>query len=129
MRELPPESIEELVQDSVFHPSPCKRHRERVLRSAVQATVRQRISRRTMLGLSAGVLVFVMGLFVVRLVTSPGDAAAPPAAPASAPQNDDSSAPPVAQPVSPSHYSANSLGEDLYRSADPSHLAGARGGL
>jgi hypothetical protein len=129
MSDLPHESIEELVKDSVFHPSPCKRHRERVLKSAVQATVRQRISRRTMLGVSAGVLVLVIGLFVVRMATSSRDAAAPPAAPASAPQDDGSSAPPVAQPVAPSHYSANSLGEGLYQSADPGRPVGARGGL
>ena len=44
MRELPLDQIEELVEESVFHPSPCKRHREHVLKKALQATVRQKIS-------------------------------------------------------------------------------------
>ena len=47
MRELPLDQIEELVEESVFHPSPCKRHRERVLKNALQAAVRQKVSRRT----------------------------------------------------------------------------------
>jgi hypothetical protein len=120
MPELPLERVEELVEDSVFHPSPCKRHRERVLRSAVQATVRQTISRRMIAAVSATALVVVLGIIVVRAATSPArpvsEAAGPAVpSPASATTAEAGPAEAVIQPST-----AGSLGEGLYRSSNPS---------
>jgi hypothetical protein len=125
MSRLPLERIEELVEDSVFHPSPCKRHREHVLRSAVQATVRQKISRQMIAAISAAALVLGLGIVVVRFATSPGEAVSDGATPAvtpaasataaSPPAADTGSAAPAVQPST-----AGSLGEGLYRSSNRS---------
>lgn len=125
MSRLPLERIEELVEDSVFHPSPCKRHREHVLRSAARATVRQKISRQMIGAISAAVLVLGLGIVVVRLATSPGEAVSEGATPAgttaasastaSPTASDTGSAAPTVQPST-----AGSLGEGLYRSSNPS---------
>jgi|HubBroStandDraft_6_1064221.scaffolds.fasta_scaffold1354368_2 hypothetical protein len=124
MSRLPLERIEELVEDSVFHPSPCKRHREHVLRSAVQATVRQKISRQMIGAISAATLVLGLGIVVVRFATSPGEAVSEGGAPAGATAasataasptaTDTGSASPAIQPPT-----AGSLGEGLYRSSNP----------
>ncbi len=74
MSRLPLDRVEELVEESVFHPSPCKRHRERVLRDAAQATVRQKISHRMLVGFAAGALVLGMGVSIVWFATSSGRA-------------------------------------------------------
>ncbi|HEV7999216.1 MAG TPA: hypothetical protein VGP63_05000 [Planctomycetaceae bacterium] len=125
MSRLPLERIEELVEDSVFHPSPCKRHREHVLRSAVQATVRQKISRQMIAAISAAALVLGLGIVVVRLATSPGEAVSDGATPAgtnaanattaSATATETGSAAPAIQPST-----AGSLGEGFYRSSNSS---------
>jgi hypothetical protein len=121
MPELPLERVEELVEDSVFHPSPCKRHRERVLRSAVQATVRQTISRRMIAAVSATALVLVLGIVMVRTATSsakPMSEAAGPAGPTAAGATTAEAAP-AETAIQPS--TAGSLGEGLYRSSNPSN--------
>jgi hypothetical protein len=118
MARLPLDRVEELVEESVFHPSPCKRHRERVLRDAAQATFRQKISHRMIVAVSAASVVLGIGIFSVRMATTPGEATSAAAAPASAP-----TAPAVevqTPPSSPPAVPAGSLGEGLYRSADPS---------
>jgi hypothetical protein len=121
MPELPLERVEELVEDSVFHPSPCKRHRERVLRSAVQATVRQTISRRMIAAVSATALVVVLGIIVVRTATSSAKpvseaagSAGPTAASATTPE-----AAPAETAIQPT--TAGSLGEGLFRSSNQSN--------
>jgi hypothetical protein len=51
--------IERIVQESVFHPSPCRRLRERVIQNAVQARLRHNLWKRLLFGgaaLSCGVL-------------------------------------------------------------------------
>jgi len=132
MSRLPLERIEELVEDSVFHPSPCKRHREHVLRSAAQATVRQKISRQMIGAISAGALVLGLGVGVIRLATSPSEAVsdgatpaattATSAAPASATAAEPGSAAPAIQPST-----AGSLGEGFYRSSNQSDANAADG--
>jgi hypothetical protein len=112
MRELPLDQIEELVEESVFHPSPCKRHRERVLKNALQATVRQKISRRTIAVASAAVVVLGIGIVIVRSATSSGETDPATAAPASAATVESSSAAPATQPAP-----SRSMGEGLYRSS------------
>ncbi len=132
MSRLPLERIEELVEDSVFHPSPCKRHREHVLRSAAQATVRQKISRQMIGVISAGALVLGLGIGVVRLATSssePASVGATPAgttavsAPAATPTAADTSS--AAPGIRPS--TAGSLGEGFYRSSTQSDANTADG--
>jgi hypothetical protein len=109
MRELPLDQIEELVEESVFHPSPCKRHRERVLKNALQAAVRQKVSRR-MIGVAlASVVLLGIGIVIVRSATSSGDADPTATAPASATLEPSSAAPPT-QPSPP-----RSMGEGFYR--------------
>jgi hypothetical protein len=110
MRELPLDQIEELVEESVFHPSPCKRHREHVLKKALQATVRQKISRRMIAVASAAVVVVGMGIVIVRSATSSGETDPGTAAPASAPTVEAKSAAPATQPAP-----SRSMGEGLYR--------------
>jgi hypothetical protein len=105
MRELPLDQIEELVEESVFHPSPCKRHRERVLKNALQAAVRQKVSRRTIGVALAAVVLLGIGIVIVRSATSSGDADPTATAPTS------SAAPPT-QPSPP-----RSMGEGLYRTS------------
>jgi hypothetical protein len=109
MRELPLDQIEELVEESVFHPSPCKRHRERVLKNALQAAVRQKVSRRMIGVASAAVVLLGIGIVIVRSATSSGDADPTATAPASATVESSSAAPPT-QPSPP-----RSMGEGLYR--------------
>jgi hypothetical protein len=111
MRELPLDQIEELVEESVFHPSPCKRHRERVLKNALQATVRQKVSRRMIGVASAAVVLLGIGIVIVRSATSFGEADPPATAPASAALEPGSAAPPT-QPSPP-----RSMGEGLYRAS------------
>ena len=113
MRKLPLDQIEELVEESVFHPSPCKRHRERVLKNAVQATFRHKISRRAIAAGSATILVLGMMIFIVRMATSsPSVEQVPPSAePTIASPAETSAAAPEKQPAP-----AGSLGEGLYRS-------------
>jgi hypothetical protein len=116
MRKLPLDQIEELVEESVFHPSPCKRHRDRVLRSAVQATFRHKISRRAIAAGSAVVILIGMTIFIMRMAApAPSDEALPQsAAPSSAaPAETPTSAAPEQQPAP-----AGSLGEGLYRGSN-----------
>jgi hypothetical protein len=110
MRKLPLNEIEELVEESVFHPSPCKRHRERVLKKAVQATVRQAVSRRTIAAASAVVVVLGIGIVIVRLATSASPAGSDAAVPASSAAADTGTGTPAAQSAP-----VGSLGEGLYR--------------
>jgi hypothetical protein len=108
MRNVPLERVENLVEASVFHPSPCKRLKERVLRDAALATWRQKISRRMMVAAGAAVLTLGLGIVVVRIARTPADASMP------------ASAAP-AETQTPSHsvqsQPAGSLGEGLYQSA------------
>ncbi len=115
MRKLPLDCIEELVEESVFHPSPCKRHRERVLKNAVQATVRQKISRRTIAAVSAAALGLGMGILIVRIATTSGGPASDAATRVGAPTVEVQAAPAAA----PTAAAAGSIGEGLYRGADP----------
>jgi hypothetical protein len=111
MRKLPLSEIEELVEESVFHPSPCKRHRERVLKKAVQATFRHKVSRRTIMAASAVVMVLGVGIAIARIATSSSEIAADAPAPtSSATTTTATSGAPAAQPAP-----ASSLGEGLYR--------------
>ncbi|HET6325029.1 MAG TPA: hypothetical protein VFG04_10040 [Planctomycetaceae bacterium] len=124
MPKLPLQRIEELVEDSVFHPSPCKLHRERVLRSAVQAAVHQKISRGLIAAVSAGVVVLGLGIVIVRLATSSSGAVSETAAPVSAAAanvTEASATPASASPAVPAAQptSAGSMGEGLYRSSNP----------
>jgi hypothetical protein len=119
MPRLPLERVEELVEDSVFHPSPCKRHRERVLKNAVQAAVRQKISHRMMAAVAAGVLVLGLGIVIVRVATSSGEAVSEASAPSSATAGEASSAAPATQPSTSGSTGAGSMGEGLYRSSNP----------
>ncbi|HEV3302102.1 MAG TPA: hypothetical protein VG055_20780 [Planctomycetaceae bacterium] len=112
MRELPLDQIEELVEESVFHPSPCKRHRERVLKNALQAAVRQKVSRRTIGVALAAVVLLGIGIVIVRSATSSGDADPTATAPTSATTVESSSAVPPTQPSPP-----RSMGEGLYRTS------------
>jgi hypothetical protein len=107
MRRVPLERVENLVEASVFHPSPCKRLKERVLHDAAQATWRQKISRRMMVAAGAAVLILGLGISVVRIARAPSDLAMPASAPAVETQT-------VERPVQTS--SAGSLGEGLYQS-------------
>ena len=113
MSELPLDRIEELVEDSIFHPSPCRRHKERVLRHAVRAKVRQTISRRAMLAAGAAIVSLGMAIVVVRIATSSGETAAGNASPASATAVETNAAPASAQPAP-----AGSMGEGLFRASD-----------
>jgi hypothetical protein len=127
MRKLPLDQIEELVEESVFHPSPCKRHRERVLSNAIRATVQQKISRRMIVAASAAALVLGVGIVIARIATSSGEAV-PNGTSASSPAVEATSATPAPQPTT-----GGSMGEGLYRSSDgtdgPDGQAGRRGGL
>jgi hypothetical protein len=104
---VPLEQVENLVEASVFHPSPCKRLKERVLHDAALATWRQKISRRMMVAAGAAVLMLGLGISVVRLARTPSDATAP----ASGATSETQSASHPAQPPA-----AGSLGEGLYQS-------------
>ncbi|HXY37026.1 MAG TPA: hypothetical protein VEI07_22555 [Planctomycetaceae bacterium] len=111
--EMPLDRLEELVEDSVFHPSPCKRHRERVLRSAVRAAVQQKISRRMIAVAGAAALVLGIGFVVVRIATSSSEAPADAAMPAQAAPVETTNTPtPAAQPPQ-----RGSMGEGLYRTS------------
>jgi hypothetical protein len=123
MSKLPFDRIEELVEESVFHPSPCKRHRERVLRDAAQATVRQKLSRRMIVAVSASALLLGMGIILVRMTTTSGDAVPGAAAPASAATVEARTAPSSTPPAA-----AGSMGEDLYRGTDSSDAQPATSG-
>jgi len=112
MRKLPLDQIEELVEESVFHPSPCKRHREHVLKKAMQATVRQKISHRMIAVASAAVVVVGIGIVIVRSATSSGATNPATAPPTSAPMVEASGTPPATQPAP-----SRSMGEGLYRSS------------
>ena len=120
MSELPLDRIEELVEESVFHPSPCKRHKERVLRHAVRATVRQTISRRTMAAVGAAAL--ILGIVVVRFATSAGETPSTTAAPAdtSAVETNGAAAPASTRPAP-----SGSMGEGLFQSPDEGTGRGA----
>ena len=59
--------VEELVQASVFHPSPCRRLRERVVHKAEQAMHRQRLGRRTAIASAFAIGLIVFPLVVMRL--------------------------------------------------------------
>jgi hypothetical protein len=107
MRRVPLERVENLVEASVFHPSPCKRLKERVLHDAAQATWRQKISRRMMVAAGASVLLLGLAVSVVRIGRTPSDPALPATAPAVETQA-------VERPVQTP--SAGSLGEGLYQS-------------
>ena len=120
MPELPLEQVEELVEESVFHPSPCKRHREQVLKSAVQATVRQKVSHRMIAAGSASVLVLGMGILLIRAVAT-SRPAVPENTPTASPTSVEATtvgapATPAAAPQHPG--SSGSLGEELYRSSE-----------
>ncbi len=115
--ELPLERVEELVEESVFHPSPCKRHRETVLKNAVRATVRQKISRRMLAAASGGVVMLGLAIVVIRMASSSGEAVPAPVEPASAATVESATAKPSAP--------AGSVGEGLFRSADPPENHGA----
>lgn len=67
--------IEKLVQDSVFHASPCRRLRERVLESAVQAKHRQNLWKRFVVASSAVMGSLVIAFVVIRL-SAPGSTVA-----------------------------------------------------
>jgi len=62
--------IEELVQDSVFHPSPCRRLRERVIHDAVKANHRQHVLKRTFIASSAAAGGLLIVFFVLRFSTA-----------------------------------------------------------
>ncbi len=122
MPKLPLDRVEELVEDSVFHPSPCKLHRERVLRSAIQATVHQKISHRVIAAVSVGAVVLGLGIGIVRLATSSSGAVSEKATPASesaASVTEVSATPATTSPAAPAAQptAAGSLGEGLYRSS------------
>jgi hypothetical protein len=75
LRDQEQRELERLVQDSVFHPSPCRRLRERVLHDAGQARWRQQLKQR---GLVAGLLVLIMvavPLIAWRALSGPAPAA------------------------------------------------------
>ena len=131
MHKLPLERIEELVEDSVFHPSPCKRHREQVLKNAVRATVRQKISRQMIVGGSAVILVLGMGILLIRSVSSSSPAVSESTPAASATPVETATAAPATPAAAPQQPATNgSLGEELYRSSEsPASRVGARGGL
>src|ERR1700677_1281754 len=113
MPELPLEQVEELVEESVFHPSPCKRHREQVLKSAVQATVRQKVSHRMIAAGSASVL--VMGILLIRAVVMSRPAVSENTPAASATSVEATAAAPATPAAAPQHAgSSGSLGEELY---------------
>ncbi len=130
MPRLPLEQIEELVQDSVFHPSPCKRHREQVLKNAVRATARQKISRQMIVGGSAAILVLWMGILLIRAVSSSGPAVSENTPAASATPAEATTTAPATPAAAPQQPATNgSLGEELFRSSESAVPAGARGGL
>ncbi len=131
MPELPLERVEELVEESVFHPSPCKRHREQVLRTAVQATVRQKVSRRMIAAGSASVLMLGMGILLIRAVATSRPAVPENAPAVSAPSVEAAAAAPATPTAAVQHPpSRGSLGEELYRSSESADApVGPRGGL
>jgi hypothetical protein len=92
MAKRPFHEIEELVQASVFHPSPCKRLRERVLHSAIRAQKQQIVSRRTLLGASTVLAVALILFIVLSWNSSPPTDARP------SPPRDE---PPSTRPVRP----------------------------
>jgi hypothetical protein len=127
MPELPLEQVEELVEESVFHPSPCKRHREQVLKSAVQATVRQKVSHRMIAFGSASVLVLGMGILLIRAVATSRPAVPENAPTASAASVEATAAVPATPTAAPQHPgSSGSLGEELYRSSESADGAAGR---
>jgi hypothetical protein len=131
MPELPLEQVEELVEESVFHPSPCKRHREQVLRTAVQATVRQKVSRRMIAAGSASVLALGMGILLIRVVATSHPAVSENPPSASATSVEAITAAPATPAVAPQQTASNgSLGEELYRSSESADRpVGSRSGL
>jgi hypothetical protein len=121
MDDLPLEGVEKLVEASVFHPSPCKRLKERVLRDAVHAAWQQKISHRMMAAVCGAGLLLGLGLFVVRIARTPAEPteAAVPAAAAT---------PAEAQPETtsaPAPTAGGSLGEGLFQSAPATDPASA----
>jgi hypothetical protein len=68
--------VEKLLQESVFHPSPCRQLRERVLRDAAQAKQRQKLWQRFLVASStiSGSLVVA---FVVIRICAQGPAVVP----------------------------------------------------
>ncbi len=102
------DEIEELVQASVFHPSPCRRLRARVLHGAVQARHRQRISHRV-LGAMAALAVSAAILFVAARHFS----AAAPEPPAVRAETGSTADRPSQKTAAPAPGA--SLGETLYR--------------
>jgi len=131
MPELPLEQVEELVEESVFHPSPCKRHREQVLKSAVQATVRQKVSHRMIAAGSASVLVMGIGILLIRAVVMSRPAVSENTPAASATSVEATAAAPATPAAAPQHPgSSGSLGEELYRSSESADgPVGHHGGL
>jgi guanyl-specific ribonuclease Sa len=85
-----------------------------VLRDAVQATVRQKISRRMIVAVSASAIVLGIGIFIVRMAATSGEALSGAAVPASATAVESSTAPSAVRPAA-----AGSVGEGLYRGTDP----------
>jgi hypothetical protein len=105
--------IEKLVQDSVFHPSPHHRLRERVLQNAVQAKHRQKLWKRFLIASSAVTGTLLIGFVVVRICT-PGPTAAVEAGPVRVQIYSPGHS--LRLPAAPQRLAApgSSLGEDLY---------------
>jgi hypothetical protein len=68
--------VEKLLQESVFHPSPCRRLRERVLRDAAQAKQRQKLWQRFLVA-SSTISGSLVAAFVVIRICSQGPAIVP----------------------------------------------------
>jgi hypothetical protein len=107
--------IEDLVEASVFHPSPCRRLRERILHHAARAHRRQQRWQRAVPILLAAMGITVVALFAIRIhkpapaASKPVPAAQVQSAQTGSPSNNESTSRPQVQPSS-----EQSLGQALY---------------
>jgi hypothetical protein len=109
--------VEKLLQESVFHPSPCRRLRERVLQDAVQAKQRQKLWQRFLVASSTISGGLVAAFVIVRMCTH-GPAAVPEPGHVRvqvySPGHSHEAPPALPGVTSPSASPSTSLGADLY---------------
>ncbi len=104
--------IEELVQASVFHPSPCRKLRERVIRDAVKVNRQQTMWRKLIIGSSS-----VAGSALLLIAILHVFASAPESPRVASPAKETAASRGTAAAVRPEGLSTTgeSLGEAQYR--------------